>query len=153
MSLLIFVGLNLITAISGGYFTPGQWYEDLKKPTWQPPKWAFPVVWTILYVLNAIAGWIVWASVGFSGLGMVAMIVYVGSLALNAAWSWLFFGKKDMRLALWEAVALWLSVALQILLFYQIDPLAGLILIPYLCWVSVAVFLNKTLIRLNPSLA
>lgn len=153
MSLLVFIGLNMVAAMTGGIFSPGQWYETLNKPSWQPPNWAFPVVWTALYLLNAIAGWMVWTTSGFDGLGGFAMIVYVVSLALNAAWSWLFFGKKNMTMAFWEAIALWLSVALQILLFLQIDTLAGLMLLPYLCWVSVAVFLNKTLIKLNPSLA
>lgn len=152
-SLVVFVGLNFLAAASGGIFAPGAWYEKLNKPSWQPPNWAFPVVWSVLYILNAIAGWIIWETVGFEDGGFLALAVYVMSLCLNAAWSAIFFGMKRMRLALWEAVCLWLSVALQAVLFYQIFPLAGLILLPYLAWVSVAVWLNRTMLRLNPDYA
>ncbi|MEM7290046.1 MAG: TspO/MBR family protein [Pseudomonadota bacterium] len=150
MSFIIFLGLNLLAATSGAMFKPGDWYERLTKPSWQPPNWAFPAVWSVLYLLNAIAGWLIWeAAKGTDGV-YLPIVVYVGSLALNAAWSWLFFGRRNMRLALVEAMALWVSIALQIIVFYPIVPLAGLLLIPYLCWVSIAVFLNRTMLQLNP---
>lgn len=150
MSLFVFVGLNVLAALSGGIFTPGAWYEDLKKPSWQPPNWAFPVVWSVLYFLNALAGWMVWNSVEAKGEISFAITVYVISLILNAAWSAIFFGIKRMQLALFEAVLLWLSVALQIYLFWQIDAVSGAILLPYLAWVSIAVWLNRTMLELNP---
>lgn len=152
-SLIVFIGLNFAAALSGAFFSPGAWYEKLEKPSWQPPNWAFPVVWTVLYILNAVAGWIVWEAVGVAGAGFFALVVYVVSLVLNAGWSALFFGMRRMQLALWEALALWLSVALQIILFYQIVPAAGLILLPYLVWVSIAVWLNRTMLKLNPTYA
>ncbi|MEM9330396.1 MAG: TspO/MBR family protein [Pseudomonadota bacterium] len=152
-SLLAFVGLNFVTAMSGGIFAPGSWYEALKKPSWQPPKWAFPTVWFILYLLNAIAGWIVWTETGFTGAGQLALVVYVISLILNAAWSAIFFGMKRMQLALWEAFLLWASVVLQAILFFQINQMAGLILLPYIAWVTVAVILNRTMLKLNPEQA
>ncbi len=152
-ALLFFVFLNVVAAMSGGYFTPGEWYEALEKPSWQPPKWAFPVVWSVLYLLNAIAGWMVWTKTGFAGGGFLALVVYVSSLVLNAAWSGIFFGMRRMQLALWEAGALWLSVALQIFLFWQIESFAGLILLPYLVWVTIAFWLNRTMLKLNPSFA
>ena len=152
-SLIVFVGLNFLAAMSGALFSPGTWFEKLKKPSWQPPNWAFPTVWSVLYLLNAIAGWLVWDKTLLDGSGSIALGVYLISLVLNALWSAIFFGMKRMRLALWEAVALWLSVALQIVLFYQILPAAGLILIPYLVWVSVAVWLNRTMLVLNPEFA
>ena len=150
VSLLVFVGLNFLAAMSGGIFTPGKWYEALVKPSWQPPNWAFPVVWSVLYVLNAIAGWLVWSETGFAGACQLALVVYVVSLVLNAAWSAIFFGMKRMQLALWEAVLLWLSVLLQLILFIQIDQLSGLLTLPYIMWVSVAVWLNRTMLKLNP---
>ncbi|MEM8650643.1 MAG: TspO/MBR family protein [Pseudomonadota bacterium] len=150
VSLLGFVGLNFLAALSGGIFSPGKWYEALVKPSWQPPNWAFPVVWSVLYVLNAIAGWLVWSETGFSGAGQLALIVYGVSLILNAAWSAIFFGMKRMQLALWEAILLWLSVLLQLILFIQIDQLSGLLTLPYIMWVSVAVWLNRTMLKLNP---
>lgn len=153
VSLVVFVSLNFIAAMSGGIFKPGDWYESLDKPSWQPPKWAFPVVWSILYLLNAIAGWLVWKAIGFSGIGTFAMALYVVSLVLNAGWSAIFFGMRRMFFALIEAVFLWLSVALQLVVFLQIDITAGLILIPYVVWVSVAVLLNRTMLKLNPQFA
>ncbi len=152
-ALIVFIGINFVAAMSGGIFKPGDWYEDLKKPSWQPPKWAFPAVWSVLYLLNAYAGWLVWEKVGLEGVGQTAMIIYIVSLVLNALWSAIFFGMKRMKLALVEALFLWASVALQIVLFIQIDTMAGLILIPYLCWVTIAVVLNKTMLNLNPNYA
>lgn len=152
LALLVFVFLNVCAAATGGIFTPGQWYEALDKPSWQPPKWAFPAVWSVLYLLNAIAGWMIWSAVGFQG-GFIALLVYVVSLLLNAGWSAIFFGMRRMRLALWEAAALCLSVALQMFLFWQLVPLAGIILIPYLIWVSIAFWLNRTMLKLNPEFA
>lgn len=149
-SLMAFLGINFIAAMSGGIFTPGKWYETLNKPSWQPPNWAFPAVWSVLYLLNAVSGWLIWKAVGLEGQGLISMIVYIGSLILNAGWSAIFFGMKRMKLALGEAILLWLSVALQIILFAQINKTAALILLPYLLWVSIAVYLNKTMIKLNP---
>ena len=149
-SLLAFVGLNFIAALSGAVFKPGAWFESLNKPSWQPPDWAFPVVWTVLYLLNAVAGWLVFSKVGFSDGGATAMIVYVVSLILNAAWSAVFFGMKRMDLATWEAGLLWLSLAVQIVLFYAIEPLAAYISLPYLVWVTVAFHLSRTVWKLNP---
>lgn len=152
-SLVTFVGLNFLAAMSGGIFSPGAWYEKLRKPSWQPPKWAFPTVWFVLYILNAIAGWLVWTQTGFSGAGQLALIVYGVSLALNAGWSAIFFGMRRMQLALWEALLLWISVVLQAILFFQISQMAGLLMLPYIAWVSVAVWLNRTMLKLNPEYA
>lgn len=136
--------------MSGGIFSPGQWYERLQKPSWQPPNWAFPTVWSVLYIFNAIAGWLVWTETGFAGPGQLALIVYVVSLVLNAAWSAIFFGMKRMQLALWEAMLLWASVVLQAVLFLPISQVAGLLILPYILWVSIAVWLNRTMLKLNP---
>ena len=153
MAFLAFLGLNILAAASGGILSPGQWYEELRKPVWQPPKWAFPLVWMILYFLTAWAGWMIWVSSGFDEARTWALVVYGISLVLNAGWSWIFFGLRKVKLALVEAILLWLSVAGQLVLFWQIEPMAGMILVPYLIWVSVAVLLNKTLIDLNPEKA
>ena len=104
----------------------------------------------VLYLINAVAGWMVWEAAGATALGYWAMAVYIIGLMLNAGWSVIFFGMKLMRMALFEAILLWVAVALQAIVFYQIVPLAGLMILPYLLWVSVAVFLNLTIWRLNP---
>lgn len=149
-SLMAFVGLNFLAATSGGFFKPGDWFEQLKKPSWQPPNWAFPVVWSLLYAINAFAGWLVWEQAGSEGAAFWPMVAYGISLAFNAGWSFVFFGMKRMGLATIEAGLLWLSVAVQILLFLPISQLAGLLLIPYLIWVTIAIALSASVWRLNP---
>ena len=94
--LLGFFGACFATASSGAVFKPGDWYENLAKPPWNPPNWLFPPAWSVFYTLIAIAGWLVWRQVGFG----LALVVYGVHLLLNAAWSAIFFGLKrpDLRL-------------------------------------------------------
>ena len=149
-SLAVISGAVFLAACSGALFPPGDWYETLEKPPWTPPNWAFPVGWTILYVMIAYAGWRAWNSDAASGQG-VAFIVFAAQLALNAAWSGIFFGLRRMKAALLECGALWLVIAINIILFLQIDLTAGLLLIPYLCWVTFAALLNAAVLARNPS--
>jgi tryptophan-rich sensory protein len=144
-----FVAACITVASSGAVFKPGDWYEGLAKPWWRPPNWAFPVVWSVLYLMIAISGWLVWRKAGFAGAAL-PLAVYGLQLVLNAAWSGFFFGMKRMNLALVDVCLLWLSIAALILLFSPIDATAALLLAPYLLWVSIAAFLNWTMIRLNP---
>lgn len=154
-SLLAFAGFAAATmaaASTGAIFKPGDWYEALAKPSWTPPNWAFPVVWTTLYLMITVAAWLVWRASGFAGAGL-ALALWLIQLALNAGWSWVFFGLRRMRAALWEAAALWLSVAATLLAFAQHSALAAILFAPYLLWVSVAVALNREMMRLNPRAA
>ena len=151
IAVAVFAGLNFVAASSGGLFKPGAWYAGLNKPSWTPPNWAFPVVWALLFALNAWAGWMIWEAVGASRPDVLAL--YIGSLVLNAAWSWLFFGRRRMDMALIDVAALWLSIALLIGLFAPISATAAWLLVPYLAWVSFAAFLNLTMLRLNPRAA
>jgi tryptophan-rich sensory protein len=152
LALAGFLGLNFAAAASGAVFQPGEWYRGLRKPTWNPPDWLFPIAWAALYLMIAIAGWLVWRAAGFSGAAL-ALSLYVLQLALNAAWSWVFFGLKRMGWALAECGALWLAIAATILAFAPISGTAALLMLPYLVWVSFAAFLNFTLLRLNPEAA
>lgn len=149
IAVAVFVGLNFVAASSGGLFTPGPWYAGLAKPSWTPPNWAFPVVWGLLFALNAWAGWMIWEAVGASRPDVLAL--YIGSLVLNAAWSWLFFGLKRMDLALIDVVLLWLSLVAVIAVFWSIRPSAALPVLPYLLWVTIAAALNRRMIQLNPA--
>ncbi|HEV7227259.1 TspO/MBR family protein [Brevundimonas sp.] len=147
-SLAAFAGANVAAAASGGVFKPGAWYASLNRPTWTPPNWAFPLVWLVMFSLNAAAGWLVWRAHGPDTAG--ALAVYGGSLVLNAAWSWLFFGRRRMDLALVDVGLLWLSIAAVIALFWPLRPLAAVLLLPYLGWVTIAAVLNLRMIQLNP---
>lgn len=149
IALAVFVAINFAAASSGGAFRLGAWYAALNKPGWTPPNWAFPVVWSVIFLFNIVAGWLVWETAATRALP--ALIVYAGSLAINAAWSWLFFGRKRMDLALIDVAALWLSIASVILMFAPISPLAAAIVGPYLAWVTIASFLNLRMIQLNPA--
>ena len=152
MSLVVFFALNFLAASSGALFKPGEWYNSLRKPAWRPPQIAFPIVWTILYALIAIAGWRVWTTAPAEALPL-AMTVYGIQLLLNAGWSALFFGLKRMRLAFIELSLLWVSIAALIAVFWPLDSLAAMLLLPYIAWVTAAGALNLSMMRLNPEFA
>jgi translocator protein len=145
ISLLVFVVLVFIAAASGAVFSPGSWYRNLNRPSWTPPDWAFPVVWTILYVMIAIAGWLVWKA---QGVGP-ALVVWGINLAVNAAWSWIMFGLRQIGLALADVVLLWLLTVGFIFLAAPVDSWASWLFVPYLVWVSIASALNFEVWRLN----
>ena len=138
-----------LTACSGAIFSPGPWYEELEKPSWNPPNWAFPVVWTILFIMLAVSGWLVWREAGWPAAAL-PLAVYGVQLVLNFLWSALFFGARRMDLAFVDVLLLWVSIAVMIALFYPISPLAALLLVPYLIWVTIAAALNRAVWRLNP---
>jgi tryptophan-rich sensory protein len=151
LALLGFLAACFAAASTGAVFRPGAWYELLAKPPWRPPDWLFGPVWAVLYTMIAVSGWLVWRRVGFAG-GALPLLAYAVQLALNAAWSAIFFGLRRPGLAFAEIVLLWASIAATIVLFRQIDALAALLLVPYLAWVSFAAVLNLAIVRLNRGL-
>ncbi len=146
MSAVVFLVIVLAAASSGAVFKPGEWYENLRKPRWTPPKWAFPVVWTILYVLIGYAGWLIWDVAGWS----LPMALWGVQIVANALWSYFFFGIRRMDLALVDVSVLWLSIVLFILVAWPVAPLASVLFVPYLVWVTAAGALNQSVRRLNP---
>jgi translocator protein len=141
-----FVALAFSAAWIGSRFPPGAWYDGLVKPSWNPPSWLFGPVWTVLYLAMAVAAWMVWKRHGWRG---PALPMWCVQLALNAAWSWLFFGLHRPAWAFAEIVVLWLAIAVTLNLFWRIRTTAGWLLVPYLAWVTFAALLNWTLWRLN----
>lgn len=142
---IVLVLLVVLTASSGAFFKPGTWYELLDKPGWTPPNLAFPIVWTSLYVLMVIAGWLVWREAEWS----LAMALWLLQLAANALWSALFFGLHRMGLALVDVVALWVLVAAFIVVAWPISAWAAVLFVPYLAWLSLAMALNASILRRN----
>jgi len=140
-----FLGLVFLASLTGALFRPGAWYKQLKKPSWTPPDWLFPVAWGLLYVLMAYAAWRVWAVAGFGP----AMVLWGLQLALNAGWSAVFFGLKKPGLAFIELAALWLALTGTIGAFAEYDVIAAWLLAPYLIWVSFAAVLNLEIVRLR----
>ena len=145
LSLIVFIALVLAAAATGIQFSPGEWYAALNKPSWTPPNWAFPVAWTILYLMIAVAGWLAWRS---GGLGP-AVIVWAAGLVLNALWSYLMFGRHDIALALVDIGLLWFAIAAFIYATWDLNRSASYLFVPYLAWVTFAAALNFEVWRLN----
>ena len=126
-------------------------YAQLVQPAWAPPPWLFGPVWTVLYVMMGIAAALVWRAGGFHER-RVELTLFLLQLALNGLWSWLFFAWSLGGIAFAEVVLLWLAISATLVLFYRVRPLAGVLLVPYLLWVTFAAALNYTLWQLNPQI-
>nr|WP_319374022.1 TspO/MBR family protein [uncultured Methanobacterium sp.] len=126
------------------------WYATLIRPEWAPPNWVFPVVWTTLYILMALALFLVWKKGLETKPAKVAVAVFLVQLALNALWSVVFFGLHSIVGGLGLIVMLWVLILANIIVFYRISKWAGIFLIPYIIWVTIASYLNYTVYILNP---
>ncbi len=145
------VGWLIVTfgaAAIGARFLPDAWYRALKKPSWNPPDRVFGPVWTVLYLLMAAAAWLIWRKFGIAE-AVVPLGFFILQLALNAAWSWLFFGRHEPRAAFIDLCLLWVVIIITLVLFLSRVALAGVLLLPYLAWVSFAGALNWTVWKLN----
>jgi tryptophan-rich sensory protein len=147
--LMGFIGACLLAATTGATFRPGDWYEQLKKPSWRPPNWVFAPAWAVLYLTIAVSGWLVWRTAGFAGAA-APLSIYLLQLGLNAAWSAIFFGMRRPDLAFVEIILLWLSIVATIAAFHPVNAAAAWLLLPYLAWVTFAAVLNFTVWRMNP---
>jgi benzodiazapine receptor len=124
------------------------WYAALHKPSWNPPNQVFGPVWTLLYLMMALAAWLVWRAAGWPAV-RPALGMFAVQLALNVGWSVVFFGLHRPGWAFVEIVVLWAAILATLLLFRPISPRAALLLAPYLLWVSFASVLNLAVWRLN----
>jgi translocator protein len=127
-----------------------EFYASLQRPAWAPPAWLFGPVWTVLYAMMAVAAWLVWRSAG--QLASLPTALYLGQLALNALWSWLFFQWQLGPAALAEIVVLWAAIAGTAWVFSRFSTAAAVLLMPYLLWVTYAAALTAALWRANPHL-
>ncbi len=125
------------------------WYPTLVKPVFNPPNWIFAPVWTLLYIMMGIAAGLVWTSGSDEQTTKKALGFFAIQFGLNALWSYLFFGLHNPFLALIEIILLWLMILETYNLFKKIDKTAGLLLLPYLAWVSFAAILNASIWWLN----
>lgn len=146
--LVSFVAAGLGSAAS---INSGAFYMQLARPEWAPPPSVFGPVWTVLYGLMGVAAWLVWRIGGFRGAGP-ALSLFFAQLAVNALWTWLFFGLRLGAVAFAGILLLWALIAATLIRFWRLKPLAGALLIPYLLWVSFASVLNFVIWRLNPAL-
>jgi benzodiazapine receptor len=128
--------------------TVGTWYQEFRKPSFNPPDWMFGPVWTVLYIAMGVAARRVWRRLGL-GDARHALSLFAIQLFLNLAWSILFFGFQQIGLALAEIVVLFAVIVATAIAFWRRDSGAGLLFVPYLGWVGFAALLNASLWRLN----
>jgi tryptophan-rich sensory protein len=136
--------LGAIASIDAANF-----YATLDKPAWAPPPGIFGPVWTVLYVLMAVAAWLVWRTAGFRA-ARIPLALYVVQLALNALWTWLFFRWHSGRWAFFEINALWLVLLFTFVSFWRTHRLAGRLLVPYWAWITFAAALTYAVWQRNP---
>jgi tryptophan-rich sensory protein len=151
ISLLFWIGICFAVAGVSGRWTateiPG-WYRTLARPAIAPPNWLFGPVWTLLYAMMAVAAWMVWES-ATSQWRTWGLALFVAQLALNFAWSLIFFRQHAIGVALVEVLFLWAAIGATTLVFHRVSPTAALLMAPYWTWVSFAALLNEEYWRLN----
>lgn len=145
-SCIIITGLGLLSGLMTTPEIQG-WYANLNKPSWNPPNWLFGPVWTTLYILMGISFALVWHS--SHARRNQAMLIFAIQFILNLAWTFIFFNQHQLQWAFAEIIALWIMILVNIIVFFRINRAAGLLLLPYLAWVSFAAFLNYTIMQLN----
>ena len=149
--LFVFVALCFLVSAAGGMVTATSvdtWYQALAKPSFNPPDWVFAPVWTTLYLLMGVSGWRVWRR-SASRATRGALALFGLQLFLNFAWSVLFFGFQRIDLALIDIVILFVAIVANMILFWRIERLATLLLVPYAAWVVFAIVLNVFIWLLN----
>jgi tryptophan-rich sensory protein len=138
-----------VAAVGGLATEIGPWYRHLRKPSWQPPDWAFAPAWTVIFTLTAWAGVLGWRHAPDEAARATVIAVFAANGLLNMLWSILFFKLRRPDWALMEVVLLWLSIAVLIGTLAGLSSLGSWLLVPYLMWVSFAAYLNLTIVRLN----
>ncbi len=148
LALLGWLALTFSAAATGVFVKTGGWYATLAKPAWNPPGWLFGPVWTALYLMMAVAAWMVWRRGGWRAQ-RGPLTLYLTQWALNALWTPLFFGLHRPDWAFAEILILLLAILATLAAFWRVKPLAGALLIPYTVWTGFATLLNYTIWRMN----
>lgn len=125
------------------------WYQGLVKPAGNPPDWVFGPVWTVLYMLMALAAWLVWTA-GDGVARRRGIVWFCAQLAVNLLWSFAFFGARMPALGLADIVVMWALIVVTMVFFFKVRKKAGWLMVPYLAWVTYAGYLNWAIWRLNP---
>jgi len=146
MSFVFFLLACTAAGATGIFFQPGSWYAGLQKPGFTPPGWMFPVAWTTLYLLMP------WSAARLSGLPGAGTVLALWALqiALNTLWTPVFFGAHRLGAAMLILAALWLVVAVLMVMAWRLDRLAGALLLPCLAWLTLAGTLNFSIWQNNP---
>jgi len=144
-SLLVFLLITVAAAATGTISQPDAWFNALAKPSFMPPTWLFPPVWSLLYFLMAFAAWRVYRIDGVRA----AIVLWFVQLVANAAWTPLFFGLHQIDFALADIVVLIVLIIATTIVFFRRDRVAGVLMIPYLAWVGFATALTFAIWQLN----
>lgn len=154
--LIGFLAAAFGAAALGGLFTAKSvrtWYKTIRKPSWNPPDWVFGPVWSVLYALMAVSAWLVQrearANPAVASEGALALGAWVHQLVLNVAWSWVFFGRRQIGPGLGVLAALWSAIVETIALSSRVSKKGALLLVPYLAWTTFAGVLNFRVWQLN----
>jgi len=145
MTFYIFLIACCAAGATGVIFKPGAWYEGLQKPKFTPPNWAFPVAWTTIYLLLAWAGY----RLTLLPDSQTVLALWAAQIALNTLWTPVFFGAHRLLAGMVIIALLWVVVAVMVWLAMRLDLITGLILFPYLAWLTVAAGLNFSILRHN----
>lgn len=152
IKLIVSIAVCLLGGAAGSFFTSGSidsWYIYLKKPALNPPSWVFAPVWTALYIMMGVSVYLVWRK----GLGDryagSAIIAFLIQLILNFLWSPVFFGMRSPLYSFIIIILMWIAILATIILFYRISKVSAYLLVPYLLWVSFAIYLNGAILYLN----
>ena len=146
LCVIICAGLGLASGFSTVSEITG-WFQQIEKPSWNPPNWIFSPVWTTLYILMGIAAGLIWHS-NDERKGR-ALLLFALQFILNLGWSFIFFNQHEIGWALAEIIVMLLLIIVTAIAFYKIKPLAGYLMIPYILWVSFATCLNGAIWLLN----
>jgi len=147
---LVAAAVAIFIAVLGGTLTDtGPWYQNLKKPPWQPPGWLFAPAWTLIFALATISAVYAWRSAHDRAQREWVIGLFALNGFLNVLWSTLFFALRRPDWALIEVALLWLSILLPMIVFWKNSKAAALYLTPYLIWVAFAARLNLEVVRLN----
>jgi tryptophan-rich sensory protein len=145
---MLFVLIAFLPSVSAVFVDSGGWYAAINKPAWTPPPWLFGPVWTLLYLMIGLSGYVAWTCGGPGGR-RAAFAVYGAQLVLNAMWTPLFFGLHRPGWALADLVLLWVTVLFCMALFARRRRLAAGLLFPYWLWISFAGGLNGAILMAN----
>lgn len=146
------IGIPQVVGVAAAFATMAgvrDWYPALAKPWFTPPPWVFGPAWTILYLLMGVALWLVWRRLYAEPQARRALVMFAVQLALNGAWSVLFFGFRAPGFALVEILLLWSAITVTIAWFRPVSRTAALLLVPYWLWVGFATLLNGSIWYLN----
>jgi translocator protein len=151
---LIAAAVAIFVALLGGTLTDtGPWYQNLHKPSWQPPDWLFGPAWTSIFALATASAVYAWRDAQDRAQREWVIVLFALNGFLNVLWSMLFFALRRPDWALIEVTFLWISILTPMIVFWRFAKSASLYLLPYLLWVSFAAFLNLTVVRLNAPFA